>query len=109
MVHIGRFWTNGEPFLAIDAMCRSEWCGYSHDDFERVVDMLREDTTIPVGAGRAALVGGDGVVRDDSRIEVFQPDDGILAFVQAGTAIAGSVGRQVTRCLNLEVDWAPEL
>lgn len=64
-------------------MRRSEWCGYSNDDFERVVDMTPKDTTIPVGAGRAALVGGDGVVRDDSWIEAFQSDDGVLAFVQA--------------------------
>ncbi|WP_435204929.1 hypothetical protein [Micromonospora sp. bgisy143] len=82
-VHIGRLWTNGEPFLAIDAVRRSGWCGYSNDDFERVVDITPEDTTIPVGAGRAALAGGDGVVRDDSWIEVFQSDDGVLAFVQA--------------------------
>ncbi|MEV0808947.1 hypothetical protein [Micromonospora sp. NPDC050200] len=82
-VHVGRLWTNGEPFLAIDAMRRSEWCGYSNDDFERVVDMAPEDTTISVGAGRAALVGGDGVVRDDSWVEVVQSEGGTLAFVQA--------------------------
>ncbi|BCL12399.1 hypothetical protein [Micromonospora sagamiensis] len=64
-------------------MQRSDWRGYSNDDFERVVDLAPEDTTISVGSGSAALVGGDGVVRDDSWIEVFQSEDGSLAFVQA--------------------------
>lgn len=82
-VHVGRLWTNGEPFLAIDATRRSDWRGYGDDDFERVVDLAPEDSSISVGAGSAALVGGDGVVRDDSWIEVFQSEDGALAFVQA--------------------------
>jgi hypothetical protein len=82
-VHVGWLWTNGEPFLAVDAARRGEWRGYSDDDFERVVDMAAEDTTISVGAGSAALVGADGVVRDDSWIEVFLSEDGALAFVQA--------------------------
>ncbi|MFG2100968.1 hypothetical protein ACGFJ5_10235 [Micromonospora echinaurantiaca] len=81
--HVGRLWTNGEPFLAVDAIGRSEWRGYSNDDFERVIDLAAEATTISVGAGTAALIGGDGVVRDDSWIEVFQSEAGVLAFVQA--------------------------
>lgn len=42
-----------------------------------------QDTGIPVGAGRAVLVGGDGVVRDDSWIEVFEAAGGLVAIVQA--------------------------
>ncbi|MFI5490667.1 hypothetical protein [Micromonospora echinaurantiaca] len=83
MAYVGRLWTDGEPFLAIDAIGCGEWRGYSNDDFERVIDLAAEATTISVGAGTAALIGGDGIVRDDSWIEVFQSDVGVLAFVQA--------------------------
>jgi hypothetical protein len=82
-VHVGRLWTNGEPFLAVDAALRDAWRGLSGDDFERVVELGQPDTAIPVGAGRAAVVGGDGVVRDDSWIEVFESEGGTLAVVQA--------------------------
>lgn len=36
-----------------------------------------------VGVGRAAVVGADGVVRDDSWMEVFEAEDGAIAVVQA--------------------------
>ncbi|BAL91214.1 hypothetical protein AMIS_59940 [Actinoplanes missouriensis 431] len=84
--HIGRLWTNGEPFLAIDGAHRGAWDTDEDgaDDFERILDM-GEETSLTVGDGRAVLVGGDGVVRDDSWIEVFvSGDEGILAVVQAG-------------------------
>jgi hypothetical protein len=42
-----------------------------------------EDTSVPVGDGRAVIVGADGVVRDDSWIEVFEAASGLLAIVQA--------------------------
>lgn len=42
-----------------------------------------QDTSIPVGTGRAILVGGDGEVRDDSWIEVFVAAGGLVAIVQA--------------------------
>jgi hypothetical protein len=78
-VHIGRLWTNGEPFLAIDLARRGEWRGFSDDDFDRVVGR----TSVSVGPTTAVLVGADGVVRDDSWIEVYRSEDGTLAFVQA--------------------------
>src|SRR5690349_20751731 len=81
-VHVGRGWTNGEPFLAIDAGRRGGWRGGSGEDFERMLDEGPEAASIAVGAGSAALVGGDGVVRDDSWIEVFRSEGGALAFVQ---------------------------
>lgn len=65
-VHVGpvsRPWTNGEPFLAVDAALRGAWRGYSNDDCEQVITLGWQVTSVPVGTGRAVLVGGDGVVR----------------------------------------------
>ncbi|GAA4557869.1 hypothetical protein GCM10023193_10910 [Planotetraspora kaengkrachanensis] len=47
------------------------------------MDLGQEGTSIPVGTGRAAIVGADGVVGDDSWMEVFQAEDGDIAVVQA--------------------------
>lgn len=85
-VHVGRLWTNGEPFLAFDAALREAWHGSSDDEFDRIVELGPQDTGILVGTERAALVGGDGVVRDDSWIEVFQAASGTVAIVQASGA-----------------------
>ena len=83
-IHIGRLWTNGEPFLAVDAALRDAWRGFSDDHyFDQVVELAPDETSIPVGGGRAVLVGGDGVVRDDSWMEVFTSVDGAIAIVQA--------------------------
>jgi len=87
-VHVGRLWTDGQTFLAIDAALRGAWQGASNDDFEKVIiDQVialgRQDTSIPVGTGRAVLVGADGAVRDDSWMEVFESETGIVAIVQA--------------------------
>lgn len=81
--HVGRLWTNGEPFLALDAALREAWHGFSDDEFDRIIELGQQDTSILVGKERAALVGGDGVVRDDSWIEVFQAASGTVAIVQA--------------------------
>ncbi|MFA1543482.1 hypothetical protein [Actinomadura monticuli] len=85
-VHVGRLWTNGEPFLALDAALREAWHGFNDDEFDRIVELGQQDTSIFVGTGRAALVGGDGVVRDDSWIEVFEAASGPIAIVQASGA-----------------------
>jgi hypothetical protein len=82
-VHVGRLWTNGEPFLAVDAALRDAWRGLTEDHFDQVVELAQHETSISVGAGRAVLVGGDGVVRDDSWMEVFTSADGTIAIVQA--------------------------
>ncbi|WP_206060702.1 hypothetical protein [Nonomuraea basaltis] len=82
-MHAGRLWTNGDPFLAVDASLRGAWHGFSDNQYDDIVDLGPEDTSIPVGAGWAALVGADGVVRDDSWMEVFQAEDGGIAVVQA--------------------------
>jgi hypothetical protein len=99
-VHVGRLWTNGEPFLAVDAALRSAWHGFSGGDYDQVVTLGWQDTSVPVGNGRAALVGADGVVRDDSWIEVFQASQGVVALVQAAGpdypgALAGALGYPV--------------
>jgi hypothetical protein len=82
-MHVGRLWTNGEPFLAVDAALRDAWQGFSSDEFDQVAGLGPGNTSLSVGAGRAAVVGGDGVVRDDSWIEVFEAASGLVAIVQA--------------------------
>ena len=82
-MHVGRLWTNGEPFLAVDAALRDTWHGYSNDDYDQISALGWQDTSIPVGSGRAVLVGADGVVRDDSWIEVLETETGLIAIVQA--------------------------
>ncbi|HEY3958848.1 MAG TPA: hypothetical protein VGM53_36260 [Streptosporangiaceae bacterium] len=81
--HVGRLWTNGDPFLAVDAALRDAWHGFSKRDYDQVVRLGSQDTSIPVGTGRAVLVGGDALVRDDSWIEVFEGATGLVAIVQA--------------------------
>jgi len=82
-LHVGRLWTNGEPFLAVDAALRGDWQGYSNDDFDQVITLGWQDTSVPVGTGRAALVGADGVVCDEGWVEVFETETGLVAIVQA--------------------------
>lgn len=82
--HIGRLWTNGDPFLAVDAALRSAWRGFSNDAYDLVVALSRyEDTSVPVGAGRGVLVGADGVVGHYTWMEVFTTKSGCIAVVQA--------------------------
>lgn len=100
-VHVGRVWTNGDPFLAVDAALRHAWHGYSNDDYDQVIPLGWQDTSVPVGAGRAVLVGADGVVRDDSWVEVFATDAGLVAIVQASgpdypDVLARALGYPVT-------------
>jgi hypothetical protein len=82
-LHIGHLWTNGDPFLAVDSALRGAWHGFSEDQYDQIVHLSPQETSIAVGAGRAAVVGADGVVRDDSWMEVFVAEDGAIAIVQA--------------------------
>lgn len=100
-MHVGRLWTNGEPFPAVDAEFRGAWHGYSDDEYEQVVPLGWQVTSVPVGTGRALLVGADAVVRDDSWMEVFESQAGIVAIVQAAgpdyrEALARALAYQVT-------------
>lgn len=81
--HVGRLWSDGGPFLAVDAALRGSWHGFSGDDYDQVVGLGWQNTSLRVGTGRAALVGGDAVVRDDSWVEVFEAETGVVAIVQA--------------------------
>jgi hypothetical protein len=83
-VHVGRLWTNGDPFLAVDAKLREAWRGFSDERyFDEVVELGPAENGIAVGEGRAVLVGADAEVRDDSWMEVFTSADGDIAIVQA--------------------------
>lgn len=62
--------------------CASAWQGFSKSDYDLVVRLGWQDTSIPVGTRRAVLVGGSGVVRDDGWIGVF-PAGGLVAVAQA--------------------------
>ena len=44
--HIGRLWTNGDPFLAVDAALRSAWRGFSNDDYDLVVALSRYENSM---------------------------------------------------------------
>ena len=81
--HVGRLWTNGDPFLAVDATLRDAWLGFSQDQYSQVVGLGPQDASITAGTGRAAVVGSDAVVRDDSWMEVFEATGGQVAIVQA--------------------------
>jgi hypothetical protein len=81
--HVGRCWSNGEPFLALDGDLLPEWSGETGGDYERLVpDLDWNLTSIPVGGGRAAVVLTDAEVRDDGWLEVFRADDGAVAVLQ---------------------------
>ena len=99
-VHVGRLWTNGEPFLALDAALREGWRGGSDEDLyeECIVGLGPDVTSLPVGSGAAVVVGGDGVVRDDSWMEVLQADSGALAIVQAS-------GSDYRRVVTMALDY----
>src|SRR4051812_9748533 len=59
--HIGRLWTNGEPYLAVDSAVRHLWHGFSEDEyFNRIVDLGPEETVIALGDHAAAVSGPTG-------------------------------------------------
>src|ERR1700722_8404076 len=39
-VHVGRLWTNGDPFLAVDAALRYAWHGYSNADYHPAIPLV---------------------------------------------------------------------
>ncbi|MBN1092668.1 hypothetical protein JKP75_08920 [Blastococcus sp. TML/M2B] len=81
--HVGRCWSNGEPFLALDGDLLPGWSGQADGDYERLVpDLDYELTSIAVGSGRAALVLTDAEVGDEGWLEVFRADDDAVAVLQ---------------------------
>ena len=82
--HVGRCWTDGEPFLALDADLLPAWRGLSGQAYEALVPHLAyELTAVAVGAGTAGLVLTDPEIGDEGWLEVFRGDDGSVAVVQA--------------------------
>ncbi|MGY1722351.1 hypothetical protein [Blastococcus sp. SYSU DS0533] len=82
--HVGRCWTNGEPFLALDGDLLAAWRGMSEQAYEALVPRLGYQLTgIPLDGGSAALVLTDPEVGDEGWLEVFRADDGSVAVVQA--------------------------
>ena len=82
--HVGRFWTNGEPFLALDGDLLPSWRGLSDQAYEALVPQLDYRLTgIPLGASTAAVVLTDPEIGDEGWLEVFRGDDGSVAVVQA--------------------------
>jgi hypothetical protein len=82
--HVGRCWSNGEPFLALDTELLSDWRGLSDGAYERLVPSLAyELTSVPVGDGRAGVILTDAEISDEGWLEVFRADDDALAVVQA--------------------------
>ena len=82
--HVGRCWTNGEPFLALDETLLPEWRGESRGAYESLVPQLGYGLTgIPLGAGTAGVVLTDPEIGDEGWLEVFRADDGSVAVVQA--------------------------
>lgn len=81
--HVGRCWTNGEPFLALDADLLPSWHGMSGQAYEALVPQLTyELTVVAVGTGAAGLVLTDPEIGDEGWLEVFRADDGSVAVVQ---------------------------
>lgn len=81
--HVGTAWTNGQPFLALDATLLPAWRGYSEDHYDRLVTLGPEITSIPVGTGAAALVSTDGTVYDEGWLEIYRADGPRIAVIQA--------------------------
>jgi hypothetical protein len=82
--HVGRCWSDGEPFLALDSELLPDWRGMSEGAYERLVPSLAYDlTSVPVGDGRAGLILTDSEIGDEGWLEVFRADDDALAVVQA--------------------------
>jgi len=71
--------------LVADSLVAAGWHGYDETEYERVIDRPQGVDAFAVGAGAGVLIG-DGVVRDDSWIEVFASSDGGFAAVQAAGA-----------------------
>jgi hypothetical protein len=82
-VHVGTAWTNGQPFLALDADSLPHWRGYSDEHYDRLVHLGPEVTSVTVGAATAALVSTDGTVYDEGWLEFYRADGPRIAVVQA--------------------------
>ena len=86
--HVGRLWTNGEPYLALDSVLVPMWRGFTDDTYNTdVVPLPYTETTVRVAGSTAVIVGVDGVVGDEGWLEVFTSGTGQVAIVQAAGAM----------------------
>jgi hypothetical protein len=103
-INVGRVWTNGDCFLALDATLLPHWRGLSDDTYQSVVVGLdQEVTSVRVGSEAAALVATDPEVGDEGWIEVFQ-SDGAIALIQAAPDDDAAYGQLVTTALKYPSD-----
>ena len=101
---IGRLWTNGESFLALDADLLPSWRGLSDNTYQDVIVGLSWDvTSIPVGVGTAAHIATDPEVGDEGWLEVFRSSEAI-ALVQASPEDDDAYGATVTAALEQPED-----
>ncbi|MGY2003771.1 hypothetical protein [Blastococcus sp. SYSU DS1024] len=85
--HVGRCWTDGEPFLALDSDLLPHWRGLSEQGYEALAPQLDYQLTgVRLGGSTAALVLTDPEVGDEGWLEVFRADDGSIAVVQAAAS-----------------------
>jgi len=83
-VHLGRLWTNGEPYLALDSIHVPAWRGFTDDTYNTlVVPLPYTESAVTFEAGRAGVVGTDGVVGDEGWLEVFRTAPNQIVVVQA--------------------------
>ena len=90
--HVGRVWSSGDPYLVIDATLRGAWHGTAGDR----IAAGPSATSVPVGAGRAAVVGaGAGPGGEDGGwVEVFTAGPDAVAFVR----VTGGDYGELLRC-----------
>ncbi|HCT77919.1 MAG TPA: hypothetical protein DGG94_16510 [Micromonosporaceae bacterium] len=77
-VHVGRLWTNGEPYLAMDSVLLPRWRGWSDDSYNKMIVPLPQEVNAVVVGDRAVAVVGV----DEGWIEVFCAEDDRVALVQ---------------------------
>jgi hypothetical protein len=97
-VYVGKVYTNGDVFFAMDATLRPSWRGHTDDAYDEICHLDDDVTSIPVGRGSAALVAIDGRPNDEGWIEVFTSARDTITFVFAPgqdypTALAAALGR----------------
>lgn len=84
---IGRLWTNGESFLALDANILPHWRGLSDNTYQDVIVGLSWDvTSVPVGEGSAAFIATDPEVGGEGWLEVFEYSEAIARHLMSCTA-----------------------
>jgi hypothetical protein len=80
--HIGRAWSNGEPFLALDGDLVPEWRA-TRDQCDALFSLSWSAATIRLHSGTAGIINFDGTVNDCGWLELFRNTHNQIAIVQA--------------------------